>query len=597
MKRILIALLLLVFAVSAEAKQKLLVVVGGNQTGRITASGFINSQFYVNMKALGMQSDVVLATDTTAIDSLVFGSTPGDYSKAVFLNMPEFDSTCDTDTDANTCGVPRLGMYLDRNSAKAWPIDMVLLCPEDIDPTSSELFDSTYTGIRGFTDIGAGAGTDAPLVNADGDSIYSYCHFANTTEARVATNDSLSWVHPVIWRDVAVTGSANQVYAYTWYTDGAYSNKIWYVRQAQHTYNTGFVMSVIANGQDFASFEMPVLLREFGYYHSSYSADTTSWGANMIEIMDYVVAQGMKLDLCTSTYQWDDQQDLRSEYQEVEIMATTYPSSLRFTHWTLHSWTDGNDWLGVGATRTQAQMEARISGSVTDAAVNMGTTILGNNRLLGYYHSCYNGDWDTAHYGSAVFRAMAAQGITSVFALGGAYEFIGRDVVVPNKAIICPVRTHIRQSAGGAATELSVYAVSREMRNYSGSTAANSQTTMTNAETAKYTANVFKECVGGYACIEFGGTRYSSSTAGKASRHVVVGGFYQPGHMWNAATITGGAGTPTVSNLMTALSIIKNSVDMCNAITPGFCTYTWAEDTNNGRYTNRKWPDSHVIRN
>ena len=90
MRRVVIAALLLLL-LSAQVAAKVLVVYCQPATSDIaTQTYYVNSRFSVIHKVCGFDYDLVSANDSTAVETK---AQSGNYNIAIFLNLPEFDTS------------------------------------------------------------------------------------------------------------------------------------------------------------------------------------------------------------------------------------------------------------------------------------------------------------------------------------------------------------------------------------------------------------------------------------------------------------------------------------------------------------------------
>lgn len=363
MRRLLIAaalIALLAFDVGA----KMMVLVSNNRTLGTGIYEYVKGAFATNEKALGFDYVVFDAADTTAVWA---AASSGTYSMAICLNLPPLTSSYDTDAELLAVGWPLLGMYVDRGSAKAFPIPLMLpLCSNDMVTTG--VWASAYTGQIATATLSGSATEYHPFKSESGDSIYCAFSFNGKIEPRVAESDStgFDFSYPLFWRYTAGTAAVNYKYAHCWMTKGTGAHKVIYLKAAQYNYMQFLWPTVIGMFEKIAPLEFcaDAYLFGFGSVDASYTgADTVGFAAGFKAIKEYCVDNGIKLELsCLPRYMQN--KSVPADKVLSVSYANAYPANIRLTASNPLGWRlEGSaypDYFGGLVTGSYSQKVARI---------------------------------------------------------------------------------------------------------------------------------------------------------------------------------------------------------------------------------------------
>jgi hypothetical protein len=607
MKKLLLALLLVSMCASSPSA-KVLIITSNSASIAGNNSIYLYAIFDRMHKTLGFSYDQVLATDTTAVWTM---ANSGLYSCAIAVVLPDLvDGTFDTEAELAAAGYPYLSMYINRNSAKAFPIPLIMPLPTTL--VTSNCWATAYTGQVGQSATATTA--CLPLTDADGDSIYANCHGDGETRARIA--DSLSWCDPMVWQDVVV-GASTQKYAHIWRTVGSGNHQVVYIVNAPMSYMQFLFAGVIGMFEKVTPVDLSICADEYGYVAASYAygnnafgttVDTVSFAYNLHRISDYIVANGMKVDFLVSGYQMRTQN--KANILTLPTLCAAYPANLRMTHKTDYSWntTTAKDWLGFSDAGTYSQMVKRISRSIDSTSLYYSVA---ENRLSAQCMSYSGSSWVKT---DSVLNAIVDCGVDEIYVVNNSR--LG--TAMPNSPVyglIRPGKTWIGESHN----EIKCYPIGgNSSQGGSGITATIDSARIYYLPSATYmaarglgSATHSKVNLGEY--IIYGSSSYSYSSLSAGVRKAMRVSGYTPGFAISSGLITGGSrgkgylphhyatADSTQSMFLYFLQEYNNHLKMANNLATRYGTsnsptfvWSWLNEVKLDRHLGRAFVNSHV---
>jgi hypothetical protein len=604
MKRtISIALALICLATAASGK--MLVMSSNKATSAAYPLGNLQ-------RALGFEYDRVLASDTTFINSIYpGGSREGEYSCAMLWPLPTIGTSYDSQAELDAGGWLRVGMYVNRGSARAFPIPLI------VPHSGMSTLGVWAEALTGQIANGPTFSTDGlPIVNAFDDSLYMNIHATGAgTVSRVA--DSTSWCDALLWVDAAV-GASTQKYAVVWRTVGTGSHQVVYVKTPAVSYSQFTLAMAIAMFEKVVPYEVCLLMGNYGYvgnttpdgWFSAWgpSVDTVSCAYNLYRIRDYVVANDIKLDFLVDSYNMKTQ--AKANILLVPTLATQHPGNIRMTHSTNRAWSNTGsgsdvDWLGYSGNKYYLTINRRIARSLDSASVYYD---IDDDRLVGI-GAYYNGYWGSTGKIDSVLRAVTDAGVRDI------YTYSNAVALMPPRSVYHGTSTAARTWIGEDYDELRSYAMGRFASDDLSTTNDTCRIFYINTVARKASRATYSAQISRFMFGEAPSTIPASLGDGMTLPRAARIGQPAFGIMINSSFITGGSrqkgylpsaypqADSTQSVAMYFIQDMNNRVKMANNVIAEYGTsgsplfkWAWLDEVKQDRNLGRAFVNSHVRR-
>jgi hypothetical protein len=424
-------LALLLFAFPAHALTgRVLVIVCDKLGAASNASAYQANNVFSRCHAVqGWDYETCMASDTSFIGSIYqtnpcvgsadtiaggvkLGSRYGRYDMIVWLSVPALGWIA-SDANCATYGMPHFGQMIDRGSAWASPIPMLIPFPDDMDHSGN--FAAAYTGVEEVTALTSGKGE--AYKDEQGDSLYLFTT-TGQGECRVISADTVGysphWSHPLMWRSTAARDATTRRYARMWITVGTGNHRVIWLPNATSDLNIGNWLTAFAMFTKVQPIEMPVIAYAFGKVDltsGEIGADTVQYSAGFKRNVDYAVANGIKLELSCYPYYMQSQAKHINTTQAIAWQAA-YPDNIRLTLSSHYAWSTSGV---LSTTGTYSQKVARLKMLQDSTGVYFPT--ISTTRL-----DIYDGRFIDASLGRAdsAVMVLANRGITDAYNWGTA---------------------------------------------------------------------------------------------------------------------------------------------------------------------------------
>lgn len=385
MKRLLIAALLLLFALPVEGR--VLVIYGEpSSSDVISETNVTNKAFGKYRDYLGFDYDVVSAKDTTLVRTK---AQSGDYTCAVFLNLPEFDAALRSNAEVLAAGCGLLGVWIGPSDV-LMPLPIIVPLPgEAFSTAAAQSIFSDSCGVD-VTSTDSVSVTYQQFTNANGDTLRLSAHAHDVSPIAFLDLDNQTHVTALTWMS-----DSRESLTYTasnwWKYDKDNGHPVYIIQHCGSSMSGAPFATTLGFHERCTPMDVVLIADEYPWWNVS-SPDTTGQSTNAWSFANFCINNSFKVEMAVME-PYHDSFPGRNSMTLITANTNIFHITPNTRHriFTANELT-GYDWLGYRQTQNSSERRTNIGIAQDSIAAD-------------YYMSGMDLTWVMAYIGMYGYRS------------------------------------------------------------------------------------------------------------------------------------------------------------------------------------------------